>query len=241
MEVRIGTSGWSYDEWKGLFYPADWPKSRWFEYYIQHFNTVEINATFYRFFKDQTYIKWYEKAPEGFKYALKAPRLITHRKVLLGVEDLIDAFSASANLLGDKLGPILLQLAPSTPCDLDRLHKALIAFPERQTVAVEFRNERWLTDETYSLLERTGAVYCNVDSPNMHLDDRMTSETVYIRLHGHESMYGSDYSELQLQELASMVRRMSESGAKTFYIFFNNDIGGYAPKNAARLKQILGC
>jgi uncharacterized protein YecE (DUF72 family) len=235
----IGTSGWSYPHWKGVFYPDDWPKSRWFEYYRSKFSTVEVNATFYRSFKDQTYQNWYEKAPQDFKYVLKAPKWITHRKYLIEVEPDIEAFWQSASLLKEKLGMILLQLAPSTPYDPRRLKRALTAFQDSRYVAVEFRHKRWLTQETKNLLQEMGSTFCNADSPKSELNNWLTSDTAYIRLHGHEHWYGYEYSNRELKNIYTLIKKMEKLGAKTIYVFFNNDIGGFAPKNALALMDIL--
>jgi hypothetical protein len=148
----IGTSGWTYEHWKGCFYPPDLPKSRWFEHYASQFHTVEINATFYRSFSDETYKKWKARAPQGFGYVLKAPQLITHRKYLLDVDADIAAFHRSCALLEDRFEMILLQVAPNMPIDPGRLQKALQAFPDPSKVAVEFRRPEWFTPETLSML-----------------------------------------------------------------------------------------
>jgi len=237
----VGTSGWTYDHWKGLFYPEDLAKHRWFEYYASLFSTVEINATFYRTFKDQTYLNWRQRAPLGFRYVLKAPKTITHRKFLDDVADDIKGFWRSACLLDDRLGMILLQLAPSMPYDLDRLRQALLAFDDPGRVAVEFRHTRWFTDETRRLLGELGVAFCNADSPRIGLTDWVTSSLGYIRLHGRKRWYAYDYSALELQEIADTARRMMRSGAGTVYIFFNNDFEGYAPRNALYLAEQLSC
>lgn len=235
----IGTSGWIYEHWKGLFYPADLPKSRWFEYYTSQFPTVEINATFYRTFKDQTYLNWREKAPPGFRYVLKAPRLITHRKYLEDVGDDIARFWKSASLLGECLGLILLQIAPGTPCDPQRLRNALLAFEDPTRVAVEFRRKEWFSDEIYALLRELGVVFCNADSPKTSLNDWLTSDTAYIRLHGRKRWYSYNYSDEELSQIAHLVRKMVDQGATTVYVFFNNDFEGYAPQNALTLMRML--
>lgn len=235
----IGTSGWTYDHWRGVFYPEDLAKTRWFAYYAAQFNAVEINATFYRSFKDQTYINWREKAPDGFRYLLKAPRLITHRKYLENVAEDIRTFERSASLLEDKLGLILLQLAPGTPYDIQRLRTALCAFHNPQRVAVEFRHHRWLTEETFALLEECGVTFCNPDSPRNPLSNHVTSPYGYLRLHGRKHWYSHDYSSEELNEIANMIINMSTRGVETIYVFFNNDFEGFAPKNAQTLKAIL--
>lgn len=238
-DFLIGTSGWSYAHWKGIFYPEGLPRSRWFEYYAARFPTVEVNATFYRRFRDETYRKWYDKAPPGFTYVLKAPRLITHRKYLSGVNEEIRDFYRSASLLRDRLGLILLQLAPATPYEPERLRSALLAFGRPDRVAVEFRHERWLTDEVRQLLRQLGAVFCNADSPVTPLSHWVTGEAAYLRLHGRSQWYTHDYSDEELIGIAGHARAMATAGAQRVYIFFNNDTNGYAPKNAQSLAEIL--
>ncbi len=239
VQFLVGTSGWSYPDWQGTFYPEDWPKSRWFEYYAQKFATVEVNATFYRTFKDRTYHKWRERAPREFSYVLKAPRFITHRKHLKGAEEQIKSFWRSAALLEDKLGLILLQLAPSAAYDPDRLKQALLTFGDPRKVAVEFRHKKWLTGEIRDLLKEVGAVFCAADSPESELMDWVTSDIAYIRLHGREQWYAHDYSLQELREIAALARGMERLGAKKVYIFFNNDVAGYAPQNALTLVEML--
>jgi len=235
----IGTSGWTYDHWRGNFYPAQLAKSRWFEFYAAQFNAVEINATFYRFFRDQTYIKWKTQAPQGFGYVLKAPKTITHRKMLKEVEAEIRAFCHSADLLGDTFQMILLQVAPNQPYDPELLRSALQAFSDPSRVAVEFRHEQWFNAEIERLLTSLGAVFCNVDSPRQSLTEILTSPRAYLRLHGHGRWYGSNYSADELLKIAELVRRLTARGAKWVYIFFNNDYRGYAPANARLLQKML--
>jgi uncharacterized protein YecE (DUF72 family) len=218
-QFLIGTSGWTYDDWKGRFYPEKLPKSRWLAHYLDRFRTVEINATFYRFFEDSTYLKWRAQAPAGFRYVLKAPRLITHLKQLEGAEETIRTFWNSAELLGDRLGLILLQIAPQTPYDPGRLRAALQAFPDPAKVAVEFRKEDWLVSPTFDLLE---------------------APTGYLRLHGRGPWYAYNYNEDELQEIARTARDMAARGAQQVYIFFNNDYNARAPENARRVREILG-
>ncbi len=235
----IGTSGWTYDHWRGSFYPQDLAKSRWFDFYAGQFNAVEINATFYRAFQDQTYLKWKARAPEIFRYVLKAPKTITHRKLLRESEPDIRAFSRSAGLLGEKFGMILLQVAPSQPYDPGLLLAALQAFDDPGRVAVEFRHPRWYNPEIERLLSSAGAAFCNVDSPRQDLTEILTSNRAYLRLHGHEHWYASDYSDEELAGIAELARRLVSRGAEEVYIFFNNDIGGYAPANALFLQKTL--
>lgn len=236
---RIGTSGWSYDHWRETFYPAGLAKQRWFDYYAARFDTVEVNATFYRRFRDETYHRWRERAPAGFRYVLKVPRLISHRKHLHDCAGEIAAFCRSAALLGETLGLLLLQLPPSMPYDPPRLRAALAAFGNPGRVAVEFRNPRWLTDETRALLCESGAVFCCADSPDQPLGDWLTADQGYIRLHGRQRWYDYDYPHRELEQIGQAARRMVAQGARRVYLFFNNDAAGYAPHNAQQLRTML--
>lgn len=170
---------------------------------------------------------------------MKAPKWITHRKYLMEAESDIDTFWQSASLLKEKLGMILLQLAPGTPYDPHRLKRALSAFQDSRYVAVEFRHKRWLTQETKSLLQEMGSTFCNADSPKSELNDWLTSDTAYIRLHGHEHWYGYEYSSQELKNISELVKKMESGGAEHVYVFFNNDINGFAPKNAMALMDMM--
>ena len=235
----IGTSGWTYDHWKGSFYPDKLPRRSWFDYYASQFSSVEVNATFYGFFKDQTYLKWKKQAPQGFGYVLKAPRLITHRKHLLDVEDNIQSFYHSCSLLEEKFEMILLQVSPNTPIDRERLRYALLLFPDPTRVAVEFRRSEWLNPETIDMLCAVGATICNVDSPQQKMTNYLTSNRTYLRLHGRNRWYAYNYSHGELEEIAALARQLEKKGANRIYIFFNNDFEGFAPSNALLLKKIL--
>jgi uncharacterized protein YecE (DUF72 family) len=235
----VGTSGWTYDHWKGSFYPEGLAKSRWFEYYAARFSTVEINATFYRTFGDQTYQNWRERVPADFVYVLKVPRLITHRQYLVDAESEIRAFWRSATLLEEKLGLVLLQVAPQTRYDPDLLRRAILTFGEPRRVAVEFRRKDWLNDEVRGLLTDCGATFVSVDSPRQQPLDWVTSQAGYLRLHGRSRWYSHDYNAAELDEMAEIAHRMADQGAKAIYIFFNNDFEGHAPRNALALKDRL--
>jgi len=235
----VGTSGWFYDHWKGVFYPEDLPKKGWFQYYQKYFQTVEINATFYRRFKDQTYFNWANQVAEGFTYVLKVQRIITHRKFLKNCSEDIREFSRSASLLGNKLGLLLLQLAPQTPYDPELLKNVVHSFNNSRIVAIEFRDKKWLTGEIKKILIDAGAVFCNVDSPKLRCLDWITSEIAYIRLHGRTQWYRYNYSDNELEEIANIAKGFIGEGAKKIYIFFNNDFEGHAPNNAQRLIEFL--
>ena len=235
----VGTSGWQYDHWRGVFYPDGLAKTRWFEHYRAHFNSVEINATFYGRFKDSTWRTWRDRAPRAFKYVVKAPRLITHMRHLKNVCGDIETFMRSAMLLGDSLGCVLLQLAPNTPYDPGVLRDALNCFPDPRRVAVEFRDEKWLTDETRAALHDTGSALCNADSPRAGFAGWAVPPIGYYRLHGRSRWYAYDYSDDELAEIARFIRGQARGGVNECFVFFNNDAHGFAVKNAKTLALLL--
>jgi uncharacterized protein YecE (DUF72 family) len=239
MTIRVGTSGWSYAHWRGAFYPEHLAKSRWFDFYVERFNTVEVNATFYRNFKDSTYKKWCDRVPRDFRYVLKVPQLISHRHKLHDTAELIADFKRSAQLLGNRLGLLLLQLPPNLPCQPQLLEAALKDFVTPAIVAVELRGEHWLTEEVFTLLRKLGANYCNPDHPQHKLTSIVTGGTGYLRLHGRRAWYADNYTQEELYSIADTARKMSEQGAKEVYIFFNNDYAAYAPHNAYALSQLI--
>lgn len=238
-KFRIGTSGWSYDDWQSKFYPENCSKRKWLEYYANKFNTVEINATFYRRFKDIVYQNWHDRVPNNFRYVLKIPRFITHRKFLLDTEDDVKTFWESTQILNKKLGLLLMQLSPHTPYDLQRLEKALTHFPDPKKLAVEFRHSKWFTDDTFKLLKKYRTVFCTADSPSTSLENIVTSDLGYIRLHGRTKWFDYNYSHQQLKGIAELAKNMQKKGAKQVYIFFNNDVNAYSVKNALTLKKML--
>ena len=235
----IGTSGWTYDSWRGRFYPKQLAKSKWLEYYTQIFNTVEINATFYRAFERPTFKKWYDQAPKNFKYIVKVPRYISHMKMLKDSEHSIARFEKSAHWLKEKLGLMLLQLPHRAKYNLERMHHILETFKNPHELVVEIRNERWLTEEFHQLLKSYKTIFCSVDSPEMSPIDWLTAKKAYIRLHGHRFWYNDQYTSRELKNIAEFAKKLSERGAKEIYIYFNNDYFAYAPKNALALRELL--
>jgi uncharacterized protein YecE (DUF72 family) len=235
----VGTSGWNYPDWRECFYPPDLPQKRWLEYYATRFRAVEINATFYRTFKDQTFRNWVARTPDPFRFVLKAPRHITHVKHLQDCVEEIRAFDRSAHLLAEKLGLILLQIAPDTPADLARLSSALSAFSQPTKVAIELRRHKRWAEDVVALLKDFGAAWVNADAPGNPLEDRITSEVGYLRLHGRRRWYDDLYTPEELEQIAVMAQQMAERGAKEIYIFFNNTVSGHAAHNALELQAQL--
>lgn len=236
---HIGTSGWSYDAWDTEFYPDDLPKTKWFKHYSDNFDTVEMNATFYRGFTNKTFVKWYNEAPENFLYVFKANRIITHRKYLKNVDENVKRFCDSVKQVNEKLGLILLQLHPNTSYDPALLKKALMSFGDPSIVAVEFRDEHWFNDDIYAVLRETNSIFCNIDSPKFREFDVITSNKAYFRYHGRSDWYKHNYSEKELHEFAENMDKAACKGANDIYGFFNNDADAHAPHNALKLKEII--
>ncbi len=235
----VGTSGWSYKHWHGLFYPADLPQREWFTHYTKYFPSVEINYTFYRLPSEKTFVRWRRQCPPEFVYALKAPRTITHLKKLRHCEESMDTFLGRARLLGDKLGPILYQLPPKWHCSVDRLADFLELLPGDLRHVFEFRDQSWHVDPVVDLLRDRGVGFCYVSLPGFTCPSVVTGRIFYARMHGVRVKYGGLYDERQLRELAEQVCRLRDDGCETF-AYFNNDAEAYAVENAWRLRLLVG-
>jgi len=235
---RVGTSGWSYQHWRDVFYPADLPSSRWLGFYASHFSTVEVNNTFYRLPAPETFAKWARQAPPGFVYALKANQFITHIRRLREPEEPVHRFLERARLLGEHLGPVLYQLPPRFPPDIERLEHFLSVLPADLTHVFEFRDVRWLSDSVFGLLERYGAALCIADMPGQECPVRATSRTVYVRFHGNQVLYGDSYTSEELALWAARLAYFVADGRQIF-AYFNNDAGAYAVENAWELARLL--
>jgi len=236
-QFRIGTSGWHYEHWKKVFYPEELPKSRWLEHYAEHFDTVELNNTFYHLPKQQTVVNWNKRVPEDFLYTVKASRYITHIKRLKDIDEPLETFLQRAALLKDKLGPVLYQLPPSLHKDLDLLSNFAKRLPKKTINVFEFRHKSWYCDETWQLLARLGLTLCVHDLGGSATPRLATSDVIYIRFHGPQR-YSGCYPDKELQDWADWIRE-STAKAKHVFAYFNNDIGGHAVKNAQTLRRLL--
>lgn len=237
--LNIGCSGFLYDHWKGVFYPEDLPKKRWFEYYCKKFATVELNVTFYRLPDKETFTKWHKETPPNFLFSLKGSKFITHVKKLKASEEPVDTFFSRALALKEKLGVVLWQLPPALKADPARLAEFLeLLRPYRVRNAFEFREGTWISKKVISLLERENACLCMADWPDFLDDLPVTADFVYIRRHGEGGSYATCYSPEQLKANAMRIRKYLKQKTDVF-IYFNNDALGYAPKNARELKAIL--
>lgn len=234
--IRVGTSGWNYKHWRGLFYPPGMKQSQWLGFYAGCFDTVEINATFYRLPKPEYVDGWREATPPGFLFAIKGSRYLTHVKKLSDTGESIDRFFDLISRLEEKAGPILWQLPPSFKRDDKRLAAFTSALPGGWRQAFEFRHPSWFCQDIYDILDAAGAALCIPDHPDMPADQVLTTNWTYIRFH----FSGDDgnYSEEVLAEWAERIRCFADEGADV-YVFFNNDWMGYAIDNARKLAQML--
>jgi uncharacterized protein YecE (DUF72 family) len=233
---RVGTSGYEYNHWRGLLYPEDLPKRKWLSRFVEEFDTVEINNSFYHLPLATSFERWRDTAPPGFVFALKFSRYGTHLKHLREPHSSLDPFLERATLLRGKLGPILVQLPPSWQIDAERLDAFLAAAPRAIRWTVEFRHRSWLVDEVYAILERHGAALCIHDRLADH-PWRLTADWMYMRYHG--GNYDGRYSAQRLSADAERLARELRAG-RDVYVYFNNDLGGHAVVNARQMREYLG-
>jgi uncharacterized protein YecE (DUF72 family) len=236
--IHIGCSGWVYRHWKGGFYPTDLPQKRWFERYASEFDTVEINASFYRVPLASTFEGWRDKAPPGFRYAVKVNRFITHMKKLLDCEQPLADFIALARLLGPTLGPLLYQLPPSLHKDLPRLEAFLQRLPADLGQVVEFRNRSWYDEDVLALLDRHGVGFVTHDLLGLISPRWASGRTAYVRFHGTGGKYRGRYSDEQMRGWADWLLEQCAAG-RSAWAYFNNDIGGDAIEDARTLKAMV--
>jgi uncharacterized protein YecE (DUF72 family) len=232
MPVHIGTSGWQYRHWRGLFYPARLAQAGWLEHYAERFATVESNNAFYRLPERTTFEAWAERTPDDFVMAVKVSRYLTHIKRLGEPKEPVERFLGRIRGLGGKLGPVLLQLPPSMRIDLDRLGRTLSLFPDGIRVAVEPRHASWWVDETRDLLEKHEAAFCLahgiVRTPLWR-----TADWGYLRMHSGRATPRPCYGRAALRGWAKRLAELWPSDAD-LYVYFNNDPRGCAPRDARR-------
>ncbi len=248
-ELHIGTSGWAYNHWNGIFYPQDLAEKDRLKFLGRYFKTTEINYSFYRLPSPAAYCNWRKQTPKDFVFSVKASRFITHIKRLKDIKESWDVFLGNALNLKEKLGPILLQFPASfkaTEENTKRLEEFLALTQsfnsQSQTLkaslkikrAFEFRHQSWCDKEYYNLLKKYNAAWVIADSPDYPRVDITTADFVYIRMHGSKILFGSDYTKQELNNLASGIKRYLKQGLDV-YIYFNNDAYSYAVKNAKEL------
>jgi uncharacterized protein YecE (DUF72 family) len=237
-QIRVGCSGWNYKHWRELFYPKGMPAKCWFEFYAEHFDTVEINNSFYRLPSPETFDKWRDQAPPGFCYAVKANRYITQAKKLLDPEEPLERMMSALRHLDDRLGPILYQLPPNLGLNLERLEQFLASLPKDVTSVFEFRNKSWYVSQTYDLLERYGASFCAHDMPDSATERIAVGPIAYVRFHGCGGKYWGRYPDDRLLSCAEWMMGQACAG-RPVWSYFNNDIDGHAILDAQNLKSMI--
>ncbi len=252
-KLFIGTSGWVYGDWQGIFYPENLsskdynPPTTRLKYFSKHFKTTEINYSFYHLPRPSTYQKWYFETPNDFLFAVKASRFITHIKRLQGVKEAWNQFIENALYLREKLGPILLQFPPSFRADqtnIKRLEEFLKFIREnslsnsrgfaRLRMALEFRHKSWCDEKIYDLLKKNNVAWVIADSPRYPKAEIVTANFVYIRMHGSKILFSSKYTKKELSSLSQKIKKWLKQGLDV-YCYFNNDAYGYAIENAKEL------
>jgi uncharacterized protein YecE (DUF72 family) len=245
-KLFIGTSGWNYPHWQDVFYPKDLSQSKWLEYYARFFNCVELNVTFYRLVQKKTFQNWHKRTPKDFYFVAKGSRFITHIKKLQQVKEPLNLFIENAIGLKDKLAAVLWQLPPSLKKDIKRLESFLRLLKKINIRQVfEFRDITWFDKEIYLLLKKYNACLCIAHSGRFPCVKESTADFLYLRFHGGESLYSSDYSDKDLRGWADFAKQFSAKGKaaggknKDIFTFFNNDAYGYALKNALKFRELL--
>jgi len=237
MNWYIGCSGFHYKEWKGVFYPDKLPQSKWFEYYCQQFNTLELNVTFYRFPQLSFLQNWYKKSPEHFLFSVKAPRLITHYKQFNGTEELLtDFYTTIRHGLQNKIGAVLFQLPPQAIFREERLQRIIHSLDTSFSNVVEFRHVSWWEKDVINELTEHNISFCGISYPGLPGKTVVNNSFAYYRFHGLPVLYKSSYNEKELQEVAKAILKQRPQNA---FIYFNNTASAAALSNAALLKHFL--
>ncbi len=237
--IRIGTSGWHYNHWRGAFYPEDLRAAGFLRFYRERFDTVELNNSFYHLPSEQAFESWKESTPGNFVFAVKASRFITHMKKLKDPEPSTEKFFARVAGLGRKMGPVLFQLPPNWRSDPERLDEFLGAMPRRRRYAFELRDPSWFNTEIEAVLRKHRAAFCIYDFDRRQSPCTVTADFVYVRLHGPEGKYAGSYSNDALSDWARRLTRWERDG-RDAYCYFDNDQAGYAVNDALRLKELTG-
>lgn len=235
-QVHIGTSGWHYRHWLGPFYPPDLPAAKMLSWYAAQFHTVEINNSFYRLPSEDAIRSWSGSVPAGFRFAVKGSRFITHMKKLKDPVPALEKFVPRVELLGKKLGPILFQLPPFWPPNLERLAEFLDALPSSHRYCFEFRNPGWHIDPVFRLLQKRRAAFCIFDLAGFTAPVQHTANFAYVRLHGPGGKYQGSYTRPALERWA---REIDSWQLRHVYVYFDNDERAFAALNAAALSEML--
>lgn len=236
--IHIGTSGWSYKHWREVFYPHNLIERNYLEYYSKHFATVEINNSFYHSLKEETVKNWVKSVPKNFIFSVKANRYITHLKKLKEPEKRVANFIESIKPFDKKIGPILFQLPPHFSFNGERIEYFLKLLPEDYRYVFEFRDKSWFNLESYDILKRNNTALCIYNLGDYQSPKEITTDFIYIRLHGSGELGSSKYNEEKLDEFCRDIKEFNTEG-KGVFCYFNNDEEGYAIQNAFELREKL--
>ncbi|MDP9341814.1 MAG: DUF72 domain-containing protein [Actinomycetota bacterium] len=233
--ILVGTSGWQYRDWKERFYPPGLPQREWLRFFSERFPTVEVNNSFYRLPTEETFGRWREVSANRFVVAVKASQYITHIRRLREAADAVEPFWSRARKLGPKLGPVLFQLPPRFGVDIELLRAFLGILPRDMRAAFEFRDDSWRTPEVHEALDRAGAASVLADRPGWRVPTVVTGGWSYIRFHQGRP-FAPGYTREKLRRWADRIAGMD---ATDVYVYFNNDTGGAAVRDAATLIDLL--
>jgi uncharacterized protein YecE (DUF72 family) len=238
MPLFVGTSGWQYKDWRGRFYPKTLPQSQWLEHFAEHFQTVEVNNTFYRLPEPATFEAWRKRTPGDFIFTIKASRFITHVRRLRESAEGVQRMMERAAKLGKKLGPVLLQLPPNLRADLVSLDDTLKRFGRRTRVVVEFRHDSWFVDEVKSVLSEHEAALCWADKGSRAVAPFWrTAAWGYLRLHSGTASPAPCYGKRALDSWAKRLADQWDASAD-LYVYFNNDTRGCAVRDAGIFSDV---
>lgn len=240
--IHIGTSGWSYKHWKEIFYPPKLKTTQWIVFYSQHFKSTEINASFYRLPLKETVINWTKKVPEDFLFCPKMSLYLTHMKKLLEPEETLERFFEVFEPMQKRMGPVLIQLPPSLKFNYDKaeyLYHLLKTQHRKYEFVMEVRHNTWLEDDSLTLMTKYDiGLVISQSGERFPYSEMITAKNIYIRFHGPEALYASSYSDAMLKEFARKFKKWEKEGHE-IWIFFNNDIHGYATGDAKRLAEFV--
>lgn len=236
-KFHVGTSGWHYEGWSGPFYPEGLPKRAFLSFYAKHFHTVEINNSFYRIPGEDTLKTWAETVPDGFVFAVKASRYITHMKKLKDAKESVSFLLKHIEVLDGKLGPVLFQLPPRWRFDAGRFRHFLEVLPAGHRYAVELRDRSWQNPAACELMKKHGVAFCIYDLAGYQSPREITADFVYIRLHGPGGAYRGEYGPSALSRWADDIFVWAGQG-RDVYCYFDNDEAGYAVQNALSLRAM---
>ena len=234
----IGCSGFAYKEWKEIFYPPGLSQSRWFDYYTQHFNTLELNVTFYRFPTLKSLQNWYNKAPEGFVFSAKVPRWITHYRKFEETERMMgDFYGLLKDGLKEKMGCVLFQLPGQFVYSKEKLEKMMAQMDSAFTNVVEFRNKDWWKKDVMQALKKQNISFCGVSYPKLPDDAVINTKTAYYRFHGVPKLFYSQYTKTFVKKVYTQLN--ADKKANTMYVYFNNTATQAAINNARYLQSLI--